>query len=105
MTKLRLVLPMVYCVAALGARIDFARLPPDGLASLGLWMVHFPIALLDIALRPADASGCSVFMADGYGYYGNHAIFFSVSVLIIALLLYALGAAIDRRRAKLPPTR
>jgi hypothetical protein len=41
-------------------------------------------------------------MPDGHGYYGNHAIFFTASVFIIALLLYALGAAMDRQLAKLP---
>jgi hypothetical protein len=100
--RLRMILPIVYCVIAVGAWVDFARLPPDGLASLGLWLVVFPIALLDIALRPSNAPGSSVFMPDGHGYYGNHAIFFTASVFIIALLLYALGAAMDRQLAKLP---
>jgi hypothetical protein len=94
--KARLILPVVYLVVALGAWLDFASLPPDGLASLGLWLVVFPIALLDIALRSSAAPGSSVFMPDGHGYYGDHAIFFSVSVLIMAVLLYVLGGYIDR---------
>lgn len=101
--RVRLILPIVYLAVALGAWIDFSHLPPDGLASLGLWLVVFPIALLDVALRPADAPGSSVFMPHGHGYYGDHAIFFSVSVFIISILLYALGAAIDRLVRKTPP--
>jgi len=97
--RFQLILPILYCVVALGAWLDFARLPPDGLASLGLWLVVFPIMLLDLALRPSSAPQKSVFMPDGHGYYGNHAIFFSISVLVIAILLYALGTAIDRNRA------
>jgi hypothetical protein len=93
-------LPLTYCVIALGAWLDFARLPPDGLASLGLWLVVFPVAALDIALRPSDDPGGSIFMPDGHGYYGNHAIFFSVSVALIAVILCVVGAAIDRRRRR-----
>ncbi len=101
--KIPVILPAVYCAVALGAWLDFARLPPDGLASIGLWLVVFPIAVLDIALRPTDAPGSSVFMPNGNGYYGDHAIFFSVSVFIVALVLFALGAAIDRYLAKRSP--
>lgn len=93
-------LPLIYCLIALGAWLDFARLPPDGLASLGLWLVVFPVAILDVAFRPSDDPGGSFFMPDGHGYYGDHAIFFSVSVALIALVLCLIGAAIDRGRGR-----
>ena len=97
MRKMRFWLPLVYCLVALGAWLDFARLPPDGLSSIGLWIVVFPAAILDLALRPADESRSSIFLPNGHGYYAGHAIFFAASVAIIALLLYAAGAAFDRR--------
>jgi hypothetical protein len=100
MRRLRLWLPLIYCLIALGAWVDFARLPPDGLASLGLWLVVFPIAVLDILLRPAESPGSSIFIPEGHGYYGDHAIFFAVSVALIAAILYAIGALLDRRRRK-----
>lgn len=100
MRGLKLWLPLIYCGIALVAWIDFARLPPDGLANLGLWLTVFPIAALDILLRPADKPGSSVFMPDGYGYYGDHAIFFAVSVALIAAVLYGLGTVLDRRRRR-----
>lgn len=100
MRRMRIWLPAIYLLIALGAWIDFARLPPDGLASLGLWLVVFPIAILDILLRPSESSGSSILMPDGHGYYGDHAIFFSLSVLTLAIMLYAIGAAIDRRRSR-----
>jgi hypothetical protein len=100
MRRLRLWLPLIYCLVALGAWIDFARLPPDGLASLGLWLVVFPVAALDLLFRSADRPGSSIFMPDGHGYYGDHAIFFSISVALIAAVLYAVGAVLDRRRRR-----
>lgn len=100
MRGLKLWLPLIYCLIALAAWVDFARLPPDGLASLGLWLVVFPIAAMDIFLRPADKPGSSIFLPDGYGYYGDHAIFFTISVALIAAVLFVIGALIDRRRRR-----
>ena len=97
--KLKIVLPAAYCAVALLAWIDFARLPPDGLANLGLMLVVFPITLLDLALRPADAPGSSVLMPDSLGYYADHAVFFGCSVLVIAAALWWLGRYLDRKRA------
>lgn len=97
MRRLRLWLPLIYCGIALGSWVDFARLPPGGLSNLGLWLTVFPVAALDILLRPADKPGSSIFMPDGYGYYGDHAIFFTISAAIIAAILFVIGALIDRR--------
>jgi len=97
--KLKYVLPGAYCTIALLAWLDFSRLPPDGLANVGLMLVVLPATLLDLALRPADAPGSFVLMPDTLGYYGDHAVFFGVSVLIIAACLGWLGHALDRRRA------
>ena len=98
--KLRLWLPGIYAVIALGAWLDFARLPPDGLASLGLMLVVLPVTLLDLSLRSSSTPGSSVLIPDGHGYYADHAIFFGTSVAAIALVLFLLGAAIDRKRGK-----
>ena len=100
MRGFKLWLPLIYCLIALGAWLDFARLPPDGLANLGLWLTVFPIAVLDIVLRPADKPGSSIFMPEGHGYYGDHAIFFTISVAMIAAVLFGIGALIDRSRRR-----
>lgn len=97
--KLKLVLPAAYCAVALLAWIDFSRLPPDGLANVGLMLVVLPVTLLDLALRPADAPGSFVLMPDSLGYYADHAVYFGVSVLVIAAALWWLGAWFDRRRS------
>ena len=59
-------------------------------------LVVFPVTALDLALRPANNPGHSIFMPDRFGYYGNHAVFFAASVLVVAALLWIVGAAIDR---------
>ena len=97
--KYKIMLPTVYAAAALLAWLDFSRMPPDGLANVGLMMMAAPITLLDLALRPSTAPGSFVLMPDSLGYYGNHAVFFAGSVLVIATSLWLLGAWIDGRRA------
>lgn len=97
--KYRFVLPAVYGAAALLAWIDFSRLPPDGLANLGLMLVAAPVTLLDLALRPSAAPGTFVLMPDSLGYYANHAVFFAGSVFVISAALWLLGVWIDRRRS------
>jgi len=52
--RYKMALPALYMVIALGAWLDFARLPPDGLANLGLMLVVLPVTALDLALRPAS---------------------------------------------------
>jgi hypothetical protein len=96
--RYKMALPALYMVIALGAWLDFARLPPDGLANLGLMLVVLPVTALDLALRPASNPGHSIFMPERFGYYGNHAVFFAAGVLVVASLLWIVGAAIDRRR-------
>jgi hypothetical protein len=98
--KLRHILPGGYCAVAAIAWLDFWQLPPDGLANVGLMLVVLPAALLDVALRSSSEPGSSVLMPDTFGYYGNHAIFFGLSVALIAAALFWLGSLIDRRRAR-----
>ena len=95
--RFKLILPAAYLAIAALAWLDFIRLPPDGLANLGLMLVVLPVTLLELALRPASAPGEFVLMPSGLGYYGAHAVFFWSSVALIAALLALLGAMIDRR--------
>src|SRR3954469_8240270 len=92
--RYKMALPALYMVIALGAWLDFARLPPDGLANLGLMLVVLPVSALDLALRPAHDPGHSILMPDRFGYYGDHAVFFAASVLAMAVLLWIVGVVI-----------
>ena len=96
------ILPAGYCALAALAWLDFSRLPPDGLANVGLMLTVLPVTLVDLALRPSTAPGSSVLMTSRFGYYADHAIFFGWSVLIIALGLWWLGSRLDRRRSAKP---
>ena len=98
--KLRFAFPAVYAAVALLAWINFSQLPPDGLANVGLMLVVLPITLLDLVLRPKDSPSSSVLMPDSFGYYGDHAVYFGTSVLIIGILLSWLGSWVDRRLAR-----
>ena len=95
--KLRLILPVTYGAFAALAWLDFARLPPDGLANLGLMVAVAPVSLADLAMRPIFGSQRSLFIPSGLGYYPAHAVFFAASATFVAAGLYALGRAIDRK--------
>jgi len=94
--KARYVLPALYLVAASGAWVDFMRLPPDGLASIGLMIVVFPIALLDLCLRPEGHAEESTLIPNKWGYYADYSVFFWVGVFIMSVALYGVGRLIDR---------
>lgn len=95
--KLKTVIPGMYCTVALLVWLDFMRLPPDGLANVGLMLVVLPVTILDLAVSPA-ASGPTVLMPNSFGYYANHTIFFVGSVAAIAAALRWIGSMLDRKR-------
>ena len=96
--KLGVLLPAAYCAVAGLAWVDFLRLPPDGLANLGLMLVVLPVTALDLLLRPSSSPGSFVLMPEGLPYYQAHALFFWPSVAAIAALFWLLGRWLDRRR-------
>jgi hypothetical protein len=94
----RLALPLVYLAFAAWIWFDFARTNPDGLANIGLMFAVLPITVLGLVLGWAVGESSFVLLPDGFGYYGNHALFYVPSVLLIAVALWYLGRRIDRRR-------
>jgi hypothetical protein len=97
--NVRIVLPGIYLLVALGAWLDFMSLPADGLADLGLMLVVLPITLLDVVLRSSKHPGDSILVPDRWGYYIDLSVFFWISVAMIAVALFLLGRLIDRRIA------
>ncbi len=96
-------LPGVYLAFALYAWMDFMRLPKDGLANIGLMLVTLPVTVVGLILSWALGSTKFVLLPNGFGYYGDHAIYYWPSVLITALLLYRLAVGVRRlMRKKLP---
>jgi hypothetical protein len=86
----RFLVPVLYLVFAVYIWIDFLRLPPDGLANVGLLIATLPVTVLGLMLSWAVGSAQFVLMPGGFGYYANHAIYYWPSVLITATLLYGL---------------
>ncbi len=82
-----------------GARCDaFTRLPPDGLANLGLMIVTFPVTILGLVLTWALGATGFVLLPNGFGYYGDHAVYYWPSVGMIAALLYWVVVVLGQRR-------
>jgi hypothetical protein len=91
-------LPGLYVLFAIYGWIDFARTNHDGLANIGLFLVTLPVTLIDLAVGSAMGRS-EVLMPHGHGYLGDHALYYFPSVAVIALLLWWIGRAIDRRLA------
>ena len=98
--KLRILLPCLYLAVALLAWVNFWLLPPDGLANVGLMLVVLPATILDLLLRPSDSPGSPVLVPDRFGYYCDHAVFFWISAVAIAAVLWWIGGILDRRRSR-----
>jgi hypothetical protein len=93
---LRYWLPGAYAVFAGFAWWDFATTAPDGLANIGLMFVVLPVTALGLALGWAIGSEAFPLLPDNLGYLGSHAAYFLPSALLIALMLWRVGLAIDR---------
>ena len=95
--RARFVLPALYLLFALYMWVDFVLAPPDGLANVGLFLATLPVALVGLVIDTLTDSARFSLLPDGFGYLGNHALYFVPAVLLTAMLFYALGRKIDRR--------
>ena len=93
---LRYWLPASYAVLASLAWWDFATTAPDGLANIGLMFAVLPVTALGLALGWAIGSEAFPLLPDNLGYLGSHAAYFLPSALLIALILWRIGLALDR---------
>ena len=97
--RMRFWLPGIYLALAVYVWIDFWRTNPDGLANVGLVVVVLPITLTELLVGWVFGESGFTLMPDGFGYYGNHALFYVPSVFLVSGILWQLGAVIDRRRS------
>lgn len=80
--KLKFIIPGIYLLIGIVVWIDFSRLPPDGLANVGIALYTLPAFLLARLLTERD------FPFFEGNYYTAHAIYFSISVLLLAVVFY-----------------
>jgi len=88
-------LPAGYLVFAIYAWIDFTRTNHDGLANIGLFLVTFPVTMVDLIIG-SIMGRTSILMPHGHGYLGDHALYYGPAVLVTAALWWLAGGAIDR---------
>jgi hypothetical protein len=62
-------------------------------------VVVLPITILGLLAGWALGEESFILLPDRFGYFGDHAVFYFPSVIVVAALLWRLGAGIDRRRA------
>ena len=89
------ILTTAYLAFALYAWIDFTHTNHDGLANVGLFLVTLPVTLVDLMVG-AMLGRSGILMPSGYGYIGDHALYYGPAVAVTALLLFLIGRRIDR---------
>ena len=97
--RARFILPGLYLLLAAYVWVDFTRTNRDGLANVGLFLVTAPVAALGLLLDWTVGSSSFSLMPSGFGYLGNHAVYYGPAVLATVTLLFLLGRKIDRRPA------
>ena len=88
-------LPGLYLLFAIYAWIDFAHTNHDGLANVGLFLLTAPVTIVLLVTGMP--------MPHGYGYLGDHALYFGPAALVTASLLWIAGRFLDRAFAGVPP--
>lgn len=87
----------LYVLLALYVWVDFATAARDGLANVGLFLVTLPVTLIGLLVDWIIGSTKFSLMPDGFGYIGNHAVYYVPAAAITAALMWLLGRKIDRR--------
>ena len=95
--RARYILPGLYLLLAAYVWFDFTRINPDGLANVGLMLVTLPVTLLGLTLGAIVGADKFVLLPGGYGYIGDHALYFVPAAALTAALIWLAGRAIDRR--------
>jgi hypothetical protein len=85
-----------YLGIALFAWIEFLRLPPDGLANVGLFLVTFPVSFLGLVLTEILGASSFALMPTRFGYAWDHAAYYFPAGAVTGGLLYALARTLGR---------
>ena len=93
--------PGLYLAFAIYAWIDFTHINHDGLANVGLFLVTFPVTMIDLIVS-SSLGNSSVLMPTGHGYLGDHALYYAPAALATASLFWLVGRTIDRFIAGIP---
>ena len=95
--RFRFILPGLYLLFAAYIWWDFTRLPPDGLANIGLMFATARVAIVGLLVDVIVGSKRFSLVPTSHGYLTDHAIYYLPAVMVTALLLGWLGRSIDRR--------
>ena len=92
-------LPGLYSAFAIYGWFDFARTNHDGLASIGLFLITAPVTLANLVVG-SMLGRTSGLTPHGYGYLGDHALYYVPAVAVTASMCWLIGRAIDRRSTR-----
>ena len=92
-------LPGLYSAFAIYGWFNFAMTNHDGLANIGLFLITAPVTLVNLVVG-SMLGRTRVLMPHGYGYLGDHALYYVPAVAVTASMWWLIGRAIDRRSTR-----
>ena len=95
--RARFILTGLYLALALYVWVDFTGIARDGLANVGLFLVTAPVTAVGLLIDWIIGSKNFALLPDGFGYLGNHALYYVPAVAVTAALVWLIGRKIDRR--------
>ena len=96
--RVQLILPALYAAFAGYGWIDFVNTNHDGLANLGLFVATAPIAILLLIIGSLMGQ-TEMPMPDGFGYIGDHALYYFPAAFLLTLICWLIGRWLDRALA------
>lgn len=90
MKKPKIIVPALYLLGAVFVWLNFSKLPPDGLANIGIVLYTLPVVLI------ASLATSRQFPYLHGPYYQAHAVYFSLSVVIMTIVLFFVTAWIEK---------
>jgi hypothetical protein len=85
---MRFLLPGAYLAFCAYTWVEFMRLPPDGMANMGVFLAVLPVSLLGFLIRILLRTDGFPFIFEFLGYRWAHALFFFPSAALCTWFIY-----------------
>ena len=99
--RFQIALPAVYIAFAIYGWIDFINTNHDGLANIGLFVITAPVTIIGLIVG-ALIGRSNMLMPHGFGYIGDHALYFFPAAAVTAVIWWFIGRGFDRLLAGKP---
>jgi len=100
--RFQIAIPALYIAFAIYGWVEFINTNHDGLANIGLFLITAPVTIIGLIVGGLLGHS-SMPMPHGFGYVGDHALYYFPAVAITAAVWWFIGRGLDRMAAGKPP--